>query len=460
MFIPFRLRIVLWYTVVALATLVIFQVVSLGIFGQSLFDELDSSLRAEVDWVRSVLVSSEEQGLSDNQIFQEIVSRSRLSPRKEFIEIYNLNGVQALRSPNLEADEMRSIGHGALFNPVTIKKFRSHSLRIFGVKYGKYEIYVGYPTTDIESAREKVLSSFLIFIPAAILLFLFGGLLLVSRFLRSVTEVSKYTEQLLNQPLDQALPDISPRTRREMDVLIKRLDPLVEKMRASMRQVLSFTSLASHELRTPITIVRNELENALQVKTSTRVLKNTVASTYNEILRMSRNVDDLLSLGTLQAGTFRLEKTRVGFHTLLKEFYDEALFLTREKNISVVMGQGPKMFVELDAGRIRQVLFNLLDNAIKHTPEKGRIRLQYETQNGDIVLNFADTGPGIPPSEITKIFDPFHRGETNGRGVNGAGLGLSLVKWIVEAHGGSVGVESKLGQGTKFTIRLPVTSPH
>ena len=458
MFLPFRAKIVLWYTVAALSTLVIFQIVSMRIVRQSLLDELDSSLRAEVEWVRGILMSSEEQGLSENQVFQEIVSRSRLSPRKEFIEIYNLNGVQALRSPNLESDEMRSFGHGAFYKPITIKNFRNHSIRIFGMKYSSYEIYIGYPTTDTEIAGDEIVSSFFLLIVPALLLFVAGGLFLVSRFLRSVTEVSKYAEQLLKQPLDQELPEVSLRTRKEMRGLIERLNPLVEKMRDSMRQVLSFTSLASHELRTPLAIVRNELENALQAKTSTKTLKGTVASTYNEILRMSRNVDDLLSLGTLQAGTFKLEKKKVGFHTLLKEFYDEALLLTREKNISVVMGQGPKVYVELDAGRIRQVLFNLLDNAIKHTPERGRIRLNYELRNSDIVLHFADSGPGISPAEISKIFDPFHRGDSQGRGSNGAGLGLSLVKWIVEAHGGFVTVESELGKGTKFIITLPVLS--
>jgi signal transduction histidine kinase len=157
----------------------------------------------------------------------------------------------------------------------------------------------------------------------------------------------------------------------------------------------------------------------------------------------------------MQAGTFKLERKKVAIHTLLKDFYDEALFLSREKNISVVLGQGPKAFIDGDESRIRQVLFNLLDNAIKHTPEKGRIRLNYEIQGEDVVVHFADTGPGIPPSELSKIFDPFHRVDSTNNGARGAGLGLSLVKWLVEAHGGTVSVESELGRGTKFSLRFP-----
>lgn len=455
MFLSFRVKIVLWYTVVALSTLLVFRLVSMEVIRQRLYSDLDNSLRDEVEWVRALLIAYKARGVSDNEIFKEVLARSQLSLRKEFIEIYSVNGVQYLRSPNLGEDQLRPHGQAALDEPKTVENFRNRPVRLFGRKDASYEIYIAYPTTDIEAALQEVLSSFFILIVPALLLFAAGGLFLVSRFLRSLTELSEYAGSLLKQPMDKNLPDISPKTRKELGVLIERINPLVEKMRESMKHVLSFASLASHELRTPLAIVRNELENALQSKTSAGELKKTVASSYNEILRMSRNVEDLLSLSTMQAGTFRLDRTKVALHTLIKDFYDEALFLSREKNISVVLGQGPKAFIDGDESRIRQMLFNLLDNAIKHTPEKGRIRLSYELQEKEVVVHFADTGPGIPPSELPKIFDPFHRVDGASNGGRGAGLGLSLVKWIIEAHGGSVSVESELGEGTKFTLRFP-----
>jgi signal transduction histidine kinase len=130
--------------------------------------------------------------------------------------------------------------------------------------------------------------------------------------------------------------------------------------------------------------------------------------------------------------------------------------LSRDKNITVRIEPVPQMFVQADGMRIRQVLFNLLDNALKHTPENGYIRLKCDLQDGQALLHFADTGSGIPPQVLSKIFDPFYRRTMDGFSSHGAGLGLALVKWIVAAHHGSIAVQSEIGKGTLFIITLPV----
>jgi signal transduction histidine kinase len=167
-------------------------------------------------------------------------------------------------------------------------------------------------------------------------------------------------------------------------------------------------------------------------------------------------VDDFLSLATIQAGTFKLERRRAGLHVLLNEFYEDALFISREKDVSFVMLRGPEVFIAADVIRIREVLFNLFDNAIKHTPSKGSIRLGYEVRDQEVILQFGDSGSGIPENELPRIFNFFDKGHGNGQGVHGAGLGLALVKCIIEAHHGTIAVDSELNKGTTFTIKLPV----
>jgi signal transduction histidine kinase len=241
----------------------------------------------------------------------------------------------------------------------------------------------------------------------------------------------------------------------EIGELIDRINEVIEKMRNSMRQVLSFSSLASHELRTPLTIMRNQVEEALHSGMPVEEQRRSLASIYDEILRMKRIVDDLLSLSTMQAGTFKIKLERAALQSMLKEFYEEASLLARDKNIAVVLEPGPPVFIQADVIRLRQVLFNLLDNALKHTIENGCIRLRHEVKDRQAVLYFSDTGSGIPPQILSRIFDPFYRRTLDGFSSHGAGLGLALVKLIVEAHHGSITVQSEMGKGTTFMMTLP-----
>jgi signal transduction histidine kinase len=227
-----------------------------------------------------------------------------------------------------------------------------------------------------------------------------------------------------------------------------------------MRHVLSFATLASHELRTPLTVVRNELEDALRDGESRESLQSTLASTYDEVLRLSRVVEDLMSIGTMQAGTFRVERSRTDLTTLLQEFCEEASLICTTKHITVEPRLEPGCVVDLDAERFRHVLFNLLDNAIRHTPEGGSIGIETRLADDVVLIGFRDSGGGIDPSELPYVFDPFRRAERDGARGEGAGLGLALARWITEAHGGSIQVSRTDSQGTTFSITLPVSKSH
>ncbi len=449
----FRLKIVLWYSVVVLTTLVAFRVASEKVIRDSLYADLDNSLRGEVEWMHTLLEAYKTKDLPDEEIRKEIDTRSILSPRKEFIEIYEVAGAEYFRSSDLERDELRPLGQEAFLEPITIPKFRARPLRLFATKDSLHEIYVGYPLTDINSAIDQISSSFVLLIPIALLVLFAGGMFLVSRFMQPLQDLNRYADELLQQPLDQELPKVAVRTKDEMGALITRINEVIEKMRGSMRQTLSFSSLASHELRTPLAVMRNQLESALRPEVGAEALHQTVASTYDEMLRLNRIVDDLLSLSTMQAGTLKLQKAPYDLSAILREFHEEARILAEEKNIAVVLEENTEARVLLDVLRIRQMLFNLLDNAIKHTPTHGKISLSCIVEGNEAVLCFTDTGAGIPAAQLAKIFDPFYRAASHGS-TQGAGLGLALVRWIVETHHGTISVQSELQRGTTFQIRL------
>lgn len=451
----FRLKIVLWYSVVVVSTLIAFRVMSEKVIRDSLYADLDNSLRGEVEWMQTLLEAYKTKELPDDEIRKEIDTRSILSPRKEFIEIYDVAGAEYFRSSDLERDELRPLGQEAFLEPITTPQFRARALRLFAAKDSLHEIYVGYPLTDIDGAINQISSSFVLLIPITLLFLFAGGMFLVSRFMQPLQDLNRYADELLQQPLDQELPKIVVRTKDELGALITRINEVIEKMRGSMRQTLSFSSLASHELRTPLAVMRNQLESALRPEVQTETLHQTVASTYDEILRLNRIVDDLLSLSTMQAGTFKLQQERRDLSVVLHDFHEEAQLLAGEKNIAVILEENADATVIIDVLRVRQMLFNLLDNAIKHTPAQGKIFLSSKREAHDVVLRFADTGAGIPAAQLAKIFDPFYRASSHSS-IQGAGLGLALVRWIVETHHGTISVQSELQRGTTFHIRLPL----
>ncbi len=238
--------------------------------------------------------------------------------------------------------------------------------------------------------------------------------------------------------------------------LAQRIDQVTDRLHHRVRHVLAFSSLASHELKTPLAILRSQLEQVLHTRATTSTLRKVLVSTYDEVLRLSHTVRDLLNLGTILAGTFQLERRRVELTSVLQDFYEEAALLCHQKNIAFSMNRGPKVLVELDLDRFRQVLFNLLENSLNHTAPGGTIGISYTTVDRMAVLEFSDTGSGIPRDKLEIIFRPFVRASASKDNFEGAGLGLSLVIGIVEAHGGTIQVESEIGKGTRFTIRLPL----
>lgn len=244
-------------------------------------------------------------------------------------------------------------------------------------------------------------------------------------------------------------------TGRFLGDFAKRIDTTTLKMGKIIKHLLSFSSLASHELRTPLAIIRNQLEDSMQRKTPPKKFRSNISAVYDEILRLQQTVSELLAIDSMLAGTFKLNLQPLDFYLFLKDFYDEALLLARSKNISIVFARCPRATIMGDENMLRLVMFNLLDNAIKYIQRNGRIHFSYSIKNRLVVMNFSDNGTGIPQEDLERIFDPFSRGSKTGT-VGGTGLGLTLVKLVVEAHNGTVSVESEMGKRTTFLISLPL----
>lgn len=452
----FRLKIVLWYGGVLLFTLVVVRLATVGVTRSVLYSDLDESLRAETLWIRDVLRSYRERGIPDQEIVDEIGRRTRLSPRKELVEVYDGEGQSYFRSANLEDDTLQVLAARVAL-PIgrarNVHDRQGEGLRLVGLREPDYEIYVGYPLTDVDAAIGTVFTSFILLIPLALLMALGGGIFLLRRSLAPLRWLDHYAEELAELPLDQTLPEPPARSGGEVERLVSRIHQIVKRMRESLRRSLGFSSLTSHELRTPLTVLRSRLEEAAREETDQEELRTTISEVYDEILRLDRVVQDLLSVAAIEARTIRFDLELRDLGGLAAEFAADASVLCEASGITFEFVRGAPADTQVDVTRIRQVLFNLLDNALKHTPVGGRVELRQGIEDGYGVLSLGDTGSGIPPEHVERIFDPFYRPPGTRRGI---GVGLALVRWLVEAHNGTVNVRSKVGAGTTFTIRLPL----
>jgi heavy metal sensor kinase len=294
-------------------------------------------------------------------------------------------------------------------------------------------------------------------IPIALLLGSYGGLYLANQALRPVDRITRGAEQIAAGDLSERVP--VPGTTDEIGRLATTFNHMISRLEAAFERQKQFTSDASHELRTPLAVMRGDIEITLRRERSAEEYKRVLTSNLEEIVRLSRLVEDLLTLARADAGRVELRREPVDLDELCRKMveYISPLAHQQEQTLSY---DGPERAVTVNADfvRIKQLLLNLLDNAIKYTDSHGRIALGLRTENNEAVITVSDTGRGIPSEDLPQIFDRFFRrsAKTADRSASGFGLGLSIVKWIVNSHGGRIEAESDIGKGTTITVRLPL----
>ena len=235
------------------------------------------------------------------------------------------------------------------------------------------------------------------------------------------------------------------------------LNHMISRLEDALRSSKQFVADASHELRTPLTIMRGELESLAQDARLARDTRETLGSVLEEVERLGEIVESLFALSRLDAGEAHAEWARFDLAELAATTAEQMSLLATDKNVSVECDSAPGVTVEGDRARLKQVVVNLLDNAIKYTPKGGRVRLSVRREGAFAVLDVADNGVGIPPEALPHVFKRFYRVDTSrSRAEGGAGLGLAIVRSICTAHGADVEVISTPGKGSLFRMRQPL----
>jgi two-component system OmpR family sensor kinase len=282
-----------------------------------------------------------------------------------------------------------------------------------------------------------------------------------TRTLAAVAQVTDTASTIeLSRNLNERIPEDSAAGDAEMDRLVRTFNSMLDRISASFAAQRQFVADSSHELRSPLTVIRGNLDllrrtqNPEERAAITRLIED-------EAARMSRLVDNLLFLAQLEEaaeGHASLNRRPVELDSLLLTVYQQARSMTTRHTIQ--LGDEDAITIDGDRDQLQQLLLNLVDNAIKYTPSGGTITLSLRSDGDDALLEVRDTGIGISAEELPHIFDRFYRvDKARSRRIGGAGLGLSIVQGIAAAHGGAVAVESTASYGSTFEVRLPRTAP-
>jgi heavy metal sensor kinase len=318
-----------------------------------------------------------------------------------------------------------------------------------------YLVEVGTSVADNDRILQGVLTILLLGLSVVIVVAVSGGSILLQGALRPVREMIEKADEISHRELNARLP--VPNTGDDLERLSTKLNQMINRLEESIKNSRRFTSDASHELRTPLTIIRGELEQLLTRKDIPENIADRISSLMEETDRVIEITGALFALSRLDAGEALRENARADLGELAAATADHMSLLAEEKQIELTCTRHSPAEVKGDRSRLKQVIVNLLDNAIKYTPEGGKIRIEIRADKRHAYLEVMDTGLGIQAADLRRIFDRFYRAESaRSAAIEGAGLGLSIVWSICSAHGGSVSADNEPSGGARFTVKLPL----
>jgi len=462
-----RARLTLWYTSLLTATFILLGGVGYGLLGYTLSKETDAALRG----VAQALAEREGGGGGGfvppdvDEVFRRFFG---FSPMDRYFERFDpLGRLDPRQTPfapgklplSPQARKNALEGHPTF---ETLEGLGPYPVRVLTwpvVKAGRVIslVQVGMSRENLYATRRRFLLSMAAVLPIALMLAGGGGWMLARRALRPVDRMTETARRISAEHLAGRVDETG--AGDELDRLAQTLNAMLGRLDAAFQEMRQFTADASHELQTPLTILKGEMEVALRSPRSPEEYQRILKSALEEIDRIARLVEGLLLLARADAGVLRMDRRPLDLAQLVEEVYGQTRVLAQAHSLNFHLAPVKPISVQGDYAHLRRLLLNLVDNAVKYTPPGGHVTISLQSSGEWASIRVEDTGMGVPPEDQGRIFQRFYRSaEARSRGDGGAGLGLCIARSIAEAHGGRIQVESTTGQGSTFTVLLPIPS--
>lgn len=460
MFESVRLRLTLWYAGVLALSLIAFAFVIYYAAGKIFHERQDESLRSTAQTVVSAYVEEFAEAHSLTAAGQIVLAEITFPNR--YVQLIDNVGQPLAASANLGGKTI-SIPASTLaesrargFSYATVNGLRIAVVPLSADPNFGYAA-VAEPLSVIEDGLTELRRDLFAGVPLVLLLASAGGYFLARKSLAPIASMNSQTQRISAENLSARL-DVT-NTRDELGHLATTINDLLARLESSFKAQQRFIADASHELRTPLAVLRGETEVALGKTRTVAEYQQSLALIQDEAESLSRIVEDLFILARQPISTrAALHTERISLNDAVKDCARAAQVLAIRKGVRLKLeNDPPPLALNGDEELIKRMILNLLDNAVKYTPAGGEISLALARENGNAEIVVRDTGMGIPETDQSRVFDRFFRvDKARARAMGGAGLGLSIAQWIVEAHGGEISVASTPGQGSTFTVVLPV----
>ncbi len=443
-----RFRLTAWYAAVLAA---VFLVAGLGAWWtmrESIHRTVDRDLRSRLAAMRTYLVNQ----LADPEsgtIAEELAEQGALAPAGPRFRLMGKDGNWIYQAE--EAKEWPSAQQLGSTETVLVGTTR---LRILTAPGDIGILQIGIPVDEFYAMLEGFAHTALIVSPLMLLLAAACGYWMSGRALRPVEEMSRTAERIEAENLSERLPVSG--AGDELDRLSVTLNSMFARLEASFRRITQFTADASHELRTPVAVIRTTAEVARGKSRTQAEYELALDCILRETERTTRLIEDLMILARADAGADGTTSEPVDVRDAVNEACAEALVLANAAGIALEVTSGPECRVMGDEHALRRLFLILLDNGIRYNRPGGSVSISAGVIGSTVEIAVRDTGIGIAREDLPLIFDRFYRAaKDRSRQTGGAGLGLSIGKWIAERHGGMIEVTSRAGEGSQFLVRIP-----
>jgi heavy metal sensor kinase len=454
-----RARLTLWYVILLAITLAAFCGGVYLAMRQNLYANLDDSLESRVELVSGILT---EEGTFDT----DVMIPGDPAEGEEFVRVYDESGDLVLDN---SGPQFRPATDANAVDAALSGKSNRRDIQVDGVDLRVMTspvmtddegivgaVEAGLSKEEVQDTLNELLVIIAVAYPLALAVAGLGGVFLAGRALSPIDRLTRVARRIsaedLSQRLDMRLPD------DEVGRLASTFDEMIARLDESFRRQRQFTADASHELRTPLTAIKGQTEVALQRDRDADTYREVLSKVNGEVDRMIRLVGSLLTLARADARQIPVGRESMDLVAVVTDAVEQVRPAALEKAISLNVLSNSEVRLKADQDLILQLMLNLLDNSVKYTPSGGAIEISVRAADGQAEVTVSDTGPGIAPEHLPHIFDRFYRvDKARTRAEGGAGLGLSISRWIAEAHGGTLRVESARDQGSKFTLSLPAS---